>query len=165
MKIIAALLQSVRNTTSVQVIRQRCLLLVLVVLFFSCKDKHEEFTEVYVKRYVGDYTGEAQDNYMDYKHTFTRKDTIYKDVQVAIVRSTDNSEQVVVTVLLPIGSRRQYNEVQVIGNKLFYLMTARGCGCTHSLSGEIKNNVLELSLYDYESTMIDSRISVQATKK
>lgn len=157
-------LQRLVSSVNVRAFVKLACLSLMVALFASCTEKKVDFTETFIGNYVGSYTGTAQNNFYDYKSTFTRKDTVYTNVQVAIARSTQDNKKVTVSVYLPTGEKRYYSDVDVSDNKLNYHFSARGCGCTQSISGDVKDNVLRLSLFNYETTVLDSRISVEALK-
>lgn len=137
-------------------------LLLMVAVFTSCTEK-EDFTETFIGNYLGNYSGTAQDNFHD-KVSYSRKDTTYTDVRVSIARSAEDSKKVKVTVHLPTGGWRNYHSVDVSDNKLVFSFSARGCGCSQRIEGEIKDNILRLSLRDYSSGVIDSNMSVEAIK-
>lgn len=161
---LAASLKSLRKAICIQANGMPWYMLLLVLLFTSCTEK-EDLTEISLKSFIGTYKGAAQVSWFDYGNTYTRKDSTFTDVQVSIQRSTENSKNLTVTVTLPTGSVRTNLNVSVSGNKLSYQFSARGCGCTHSISGEMNGSALKLSLYDYESSVTDTRMSVQANKE
>jgi hypothetical protein len=148
--------------SSFRVPKNACwLVLPCLFCFLSCEETEEAD---HPQNFIGSYRGIAQVDYSG-SESYIRRDTSFTEVLVRIARHPEDGKKVSVSVELPTGKMYKYEKVEVAGSDLMYVMSARGCGCTFSIEGNLQGNTLALSLYEYNAGVSDNRVKVQAGKQ